>query len=110
MKQAMLTSCLGYFSTMKTEATCSSETLASSQQTTRSYTPRGGEMEYLLLRVVEGAENGTRRLGPPCHCGIQIQGPGPPGWGLGARLTILLCKRKKVATSKEVETGRSNSR
>jgi hypothetical protein len=30
---------------------------------------------------------------------------GPPGWGLDARLTALLCKEFIVAKSKEVETG-----
>jgi hypothetical protein len=30
---------------------------------------------------------------------------GPPGWGLDARLTTLLCKRIIVAKSKEVKTG-----
>jgi hypothetical protein len=31
--------------------------------------------------------------GPLCHCGTQVQGPGPPSWGLDARLTTLLCKK-----------------
>jgi hypothetical protein len=31
--------------------------------------------------------------GPPCQWGIKIQGPGPQGWGLDAKLAILLCKK-----------------
>jgi hypothetical protein len=39
-----------------------------------------------------------------------MQRPGPPGGGLHARLTTLLCKKQNiVAKSKEVETGWSNS-
>jgi hypothetical protein len=35
-----------------------------------------------------------------------MQRPGPSGWGLDARLTNLLCKKKSaVAKSKEVKTG-----
>jgi hypothetical protein len=30
---------------------------------------------------------------PHCHWGTYIQRPGPPGWGLDARLTTLLCKK-----------------
>jgi hypothetical protein len=33
-----------------------------------------------------------------------MQGPGPPDWGLDARLMTMLCKRI-VAKSKEVKMG-----
>jgi hypothetical protein len=36
--------------------------------------------------------------------------PGPPGWGLDARLITLLCKKITVAKSKQVNTGQTNSR
>jgi hypothetical protein len=32
--------------------------------------------------------------GPSFNWGTQMQGPGPPGWGLDARLTTLLCKKE----------------
>jgi hypothetical protein len=35
---------------------------------------------------------------------INTERLGPLGWGLDARLTALLCKKKTVAKSKEVET------
>jgi hypothetical protein len=40
---------------------------------------------------------------PAYHWGTYILGPGPPGWGLDARLTTLLCK-KIVTKSKDVKT------
>jgi hypothetical protein len=36
---------------------------------------------------------------------LQIQGPGPPSWGLGARLKTSLCKNGTVAKSKDVKIG-----
>jgi hypothetical protein len=42
--------------------------------------------------------------GPPCHWGTKIQGPGLPGRGLYARLTILLCGKIAVALSNDVKT------
>jgi hypothetical protein len=38
-----------------------------------------------------------------------MQGPGPPGWGLDARLTALFCKQIIVTKSKDVKTGCSMS-
>jgi hypothetical protein len=32
--------------------------------------------------------------GQPCLRGVKIQRPGPPGWGLGVRLTTSPCKKK----------------
>jgi hypothetical protein len=50
-------------------------------------------------------------IGPPCHWGTKIQGPGLQGWELGANLAILLCKKKNsVAKSEEVKTRWSNSK
>jgi hypothetical protein len=40
----------------------------------------------------------------PCSP-LQIQGPGPPGWELEARLSTLLCKEIIDAKCKEVQTG-----
>jgi hypothetical protein len=34
-----------------------------------------------------------------------MQRPGPPGWGLDARLRTLLCKKIIVAKFKEVKLG-----
>jgi hypothetical protein len=40
-----------------------------------------------------------------CHWGKYIEGPGPPGGGLDARVTTLLYKKRVVEKSKEVKTG-----
>jgi hypothetical protein len=59
-----------------------------------------GGLEYLnrshgsLRRRLKGNTVTRGITGPLCHWGSLIQGPGPPGWGLDARLTTLLCKKK----------------
>jgi hypothetical protein len=45
------------------------------------------------------------QLGHPVTGGTYIQGADPPGLGLDARPTTLLCKRSIVAKSKEMKTG-----
>jgi hypothetical protein len=55
------------------------------------FSPRGGRLEYphrspashrrrWKENPVPGGITGT-----PCHWGTYIQGPGPPGWGLGRK-------------------------
>jgi hypothetical protein len=59
------------------------------------------------VRAVEGDGKEPRAWG--CNwatvTGGQIQGPGPPGCGLDARLTTLLCKKNIVTKPKEMKAG-----
>jgi hypothetical protein len=77
----------------------------------------GWNTPTVALRDVEGDEKGIRSrggrgviTGAPCHKGTYIQRSGPPGWGLDARLTTLLCKKNIFPKSKEVKSGCSNLR
>jgi hypothetical protein len=44
-----LISCSDYFSTLKMEAICSSETSVDSQQTTRRYIPEDGTLHNIIM-------------------------------------------------------------
>jgi hypothetical protein len=61
--------------------------------------PCGGGLEYLhrspasRRRRWKGNPVPGGVTGPPCHWGTYIQRPGPPCWGLHARLTTFLCKK-----------------
>jgi hypothetical protein len=64
----------------------------------------------VVLRVIEGPGTWGYNWATLSRGGRQIQGPGPPGWGLGARLTILLCKKIIISKSKDMKAGWSNLR
>jgi hypothetical protein len=75
--------------------------------------PCGGGLEYLhrspasRIRRRKGNPVPGNITGPLGHWGTYryIKEPGPPGWGLAARLMTLLCKKIIVAKSKEVKAG-----
>jgi hypothetical protein len=63
------------------------EAISEESKPTKSQTPCGGGFEYLYRshasrrRQTNGNSIPGGILGPPCHWGTQIRGPGPPGWG-----------------------------
>jgi hypothetical protein len=56
----------------------------------------GYNTSTVALRVLEDDEKGTRcvgvQLGHPLTGVTYTERPGPPGWGMDARLPTLLCK------------------